>query len=148
MAQTIYPKGVFLQTATIELTSNQLLHMLASPITCIAAPGANKIICVVNATFYLFFGTTPYTIAGAPKLTYQNNVGFTACNLAAGIFTSAADFIYGPATGTNLNTGSTAVTSLVNQPIVLSKTSSEMTLGDGTARLVIQYSIVDVAAAS
>ena len=49
------------QTVQVTVTSMQLLHMVASPVTIIAAPGSGKSVHVLQVTAENVPGSTPYT---------------------------------------------------------------------------------------
>ncbi len=125
------------------LTSAQLLALKTTPISIIPAPGANKIIEIIDIAARLVFGTTAYTLnAGTLKLFY----GPVASAKALTADMSAL-----------LTQGANATT--LNQPILGNATltdaqainvaiqagndgAANYTLGDGTIEFIIEYKII------
>jgi hypothetical protein len=64
--------------AQVKLTSSQLKNLASTPIQLVAAPGANKLLHIVNAAFAYLRGTVGYT--DAPNgyqldVQYDDNIG-------------------------------------------------------------------------
>ena len=113
----------------VEVTSDQLLNMLASPIELVPTPGMGNFIVVDKLIAVYYFNTLAYLNPG------NTNAVIAANNIIqlGKFFTSAADKV--------VQIGPTSVTLTENQPLLLTHTVSEMTTGDGAARIYIYYTI-------
>lgn len=69
-------------TRTVNLSSANLLALGATPFTLVPAPGAGKIIAVLDAAIMLHFGTRPYfSAAGSPRINYASDPTLQLLNM-------------------------------------------------------------------
>ena len=82
----------FLYTDTVELTSQQIKALKATPITLVAAKGVNKIIELVSAVFILNYSTAVFTEdADNLVIEYEDGQDATAAIEMTGFIDQAAD---------------------------------------------------------
>lgn len=130
--------GEPVQKVTIPLTSAQLLTLQSTPIQVIPAPGAGKVINLLQAMIVYTFVSTPYSLGDNAnlELTASGN-SLTLLNIAGILglsFDLAAAF---------LTTWGSPPSTLDNQPIDLTfDGTADITAGDGTAVLTIYYFVV------
>lgn len=138
------PSGIDLTdkvlVVTVSLNANQIKTMWGTPIDCITAPGAGKIIIVEQCVWQLTAGTA-FTAGQQFGLYYDtdNTTNLLASTFATTVVTSATDYtaIRGIA--------SVAVASLgTNKKVQLHSTGgiTEFATGTGTAKLFIKYRII------
>lgn len=137
-----------MRSVDVQLTNAQLLALLGTDITLVAAPGANRAI-VVHA-IYLFFDvtTTAYTInAGATSIGYASDGVNIAVVTEAGLLDTVADsgrwYQIGAAVATP-----NIITPVANAAVVIRKATADMTGGNAANTLSIRvyYSVVDFVA--
>lgn len=132
-----------IQYISVHLTSAQIKALVASPVTLIAAPGANKVIELQSVTIIYNFLTTAYTAGATTFIAYGNGQGAQGA-LSSG-FTAAQTFT--PASS-HINTQPVqaqleqALANAVNQPIVTINSATEFATGDGDAWVHLTYRIV------
>ncbi len=121
----------------IKLTAAQLDALNATPVTVIAAPGANKFINVTKVVGFLDFNSAAY--AGTSEtlaIRYTNGSGDIICSFTEATFVEAsADAYESP--------DMIQVFPVVNSPVVAHATA-DFTTGDSPIYLRIWYSIVDL----
>ncbi|HVB24111.1 MAG TPA: hypothetical protein VNG51_19390 [Ktedonobacteraceae bacterium] len=130
--------GAVIKSVKVTLTSAQILALNTTPITLIAAQGANTYIEVLAATAKLDFGTVAYTGANAANITYTNGAGAAATGTLSSSFldsSSSAAAKVVPA----------AVTPVVNSPVVISVGTANPAAGDSTITLDLFYRVVTLA---
>lgn len=136
------------RSVDVQLTNAQLLALLGTDITLVAAPGANRAIVVHG--IYLFFDvtTTAYTInAGATSIGYASDGVDVAVITEAGFLDTVADagrwYLMGGAAATPA-----ILTPVANAAIVIRKATADMTGGNAANTLSIRvyYSVVDTVA--
>lgn len=130
-----------LQYASVPLTSAQILAMFTTPVSLVAAGGANTILVPQRWMFTLIFNSVAYTSGGTVNIQYGNtgSGGGTAIGntLAANQVTS----------GTSLNNlvmlGSTNIvlTPGVNQGIFVTNATGVFATGNSTARIHLWYTL-------
>lgn len=139
---------------TTTLTSTQIKNLAGSPITVLAAPGANRQIVVRNVdTFFSYGGTNPFTTGTNPSIVlyYDTNVNGNqagAAVLSSTSYTQSASLYQFNFVGTPSAGGLTAA-GTVNKPIVVGIDSLATDIGGNAANdneiiFVMQYEIVDV----
>jgi hypothetical protein len=102
-----------IQYKKVTLTPAQVLLLFTTPISLIAAPGAGKFIQVLDALFFVQFGTAQYTAGGVVSLVEGAvNIATTTAALING---AAANLVIQPAfpllaTSNSVGTGNSAVT--------------------------------------
>lgn len=127
-----------LKTATVTVSSAQLLALNATPKTLIAAPGAGKALILVAAELWLDYATTAYAeIAAGEDLTIKvsDAAGATLATVeTTGFLDATADaFRYVEPTTT------AARTPVANAPLVLHLLTGEIITGDSPLKLRILY---------
>lgn len=127
-----------LKTATVTVSSAELLALNASPKTLIAAPAAGKALILVAAELWLDFATTKYDgIAAGEDLTirYTDGSGALLATIETDPFLAAeADaFRYVEPTTT------AAITPVAEAPLVLHLSTGEIAAGDSPLKLRLLY---------
>jgi hypothetical protein len=132
--------GGGVQTASVTLSSAQLLHLHGSPVQLIAAPGAGSVIKPFSITLEYKAGSTPYVAPdggfaiGTPALPgAAQGPGGGFVDQTSDQFAYLAGF--GGAFGARSN--------FENQPIIVMQNgSAEWTAGDGSVVINITYTVV------
>jgi len=125
----------------VQLSSSQLLNLHATPVTLIAAPGAGFALSLLDCMLHYKYNSTAYTINGdSIKLDYNNAATAFALTFSeAGFFDQTSDqfkFFNG-------TTANGARTLVENEPFTIGAAGgSNMTLGNGTAVLYINYTLI------
>lgn len=120
------------QVATVTITSSQLLTINSSPITLVAAPGANKVIMPVNISYVYQYNTSTYTSSLVTA-----RINGIICNSGFDISLSTSYF-------TVQNTTQLATsTNLINQPVLL-RGNNDPTTGDGTLTVTLTYNVINL----
>lgn len=127
-----------LRQRTVTLTSEQLLNLHASPIEVIPAPGAGKATIVLKVIYRHILGSTAYTI-GVENALYFADSGVQVASSDGSVFANNSD---------NLQISDGASGDLTanfdNRAIVFTNVGPEMTNGDGTGVVTVQYAILDL----
>jgi hypothetical protein len=132
--------GGAVQSATVTLSSAQLLHLRAAAVQLVPAPGAGNVIKPISLTLEYKFATAPYT---APDGNFTiGTPGFAAAvqQPGVGLVDQSSDQIaflggFGGAFGPR--------SSFENQPIIASQNgSAEWTAGDGSVVVSVTYTVV------
>lgn len=126
-----------------DLTSAEILALFVTPVSVIAAPGVGKFIEVHFWCVISFFNTTPYTSgSGGPlRLTYSTSASNASASINQGTLTQSFNSI---AVNAILLVSTVPVANISNNGISIKNESFAYTGGDGTARVLIWYSIKDV----
>jgi hypothetical protein len=138
MAGTVRPTEEPMKRVQHTLTSNELLHLKASPVTILPSPGPNKFYAVFCMISYFHHGTTPYDLNTNGYIITTGEPFMNGYITIGGMLSEAVD---------GLSTGSmgyaNALASLhVDQPLALTVDgSAELLAGDGTLLTIIYYSI-------
>ncbi|PYV58468.1 MAG: hypothetical protein DMG96_16585 [Acidobacteria bacterium] len=132
--------GSGVQTASVTLSSAQLLSLHSSPVQLIPPPGAGNIIKPVSITLQYKAGSAPYNASdgnfaiGTPSLpgaTHGPGGGFIDQTSDQVAYVGA----FGGASGSRGN--------FENQPIIVQQNgSTDWTAGDGSVVVNISYTIV------
>ena len=126
-----------LQAAQVTLTAAQIKALHTTPITLIAAQGANTIIDVETIIAKLAFGTTQYTGTNAIETRFTNASGAKA---AADI---GSTFLNGSANAVDQVGGvTTEVTPVANAAIVLSVPTANPAAGDSPVTFTVFYRVI------
>jgi len=137
---TLTPGVDYPTSATVTLSSAQLLDLHNTPVTLVAAPGAGKYIAVHKVVAYLNHVTTDYvSSSGDLSVCYSGEEAdpYSTVNLQR-----SADHIAVEA----VQQMSLPAASMVNVAIVAAANGSVFTLGDGTLPITVWYTIEDVPA--
>ena len=127
-----------LKTATVTVSSAELLALNATPKTLLAAPGAGKALILVAAELWLDYATTAYGgIAAGEDLAIKGTdaAGATLATVeTTGFLDATADaFRYVEPTTT------AARTPVANAPLVLHLLTGEIATGDSPLKLRLLY---------
>jgi hypothetical protein len=132
------------QTATVVVTSAQLLALHATPVTIIPAAGAGTLISIVNATLEYNFNTTAYVVPGTSQLQLLiNNLEVGTDIAATGLLDQAASTV-ASTTAANQSTGVAMATLSNNALVIQNSVGPEYTTGDGTLTVTVYYNIIPV----
>lgn len=142
--QTISSGGI--STITLTLTANQIKALRATPITIISAPGAGRVINVINCLVKLNYGGTAFTAAAS------QTIGLSYTGIAGqSIIAAVAPNSLIVATSTSIRTtisGGQDVTTYANiedEPVVLFNTvATEITVGNSTMDVLINYQTLTI----
>lgn len=127
-----------LKTATVTVSSEELLALNATPKTLIAAPGEGKALILLGAELWLDFAETAYDGIHADEdltIRYTDASGAVLATVETDPFLAAtADaFRYVQPTTT------AAITPVANAPLVLHLSTGEIATGDSTLKLRLLY---------
>lgn len=133
----------FERTATITLSSANVLAMYATPVQIIAAGGANTAHLVSRVVYEVDYGGTQFANGGAFGLQYGNTANLggkaaSATTAAAVLNGYTADSMVSAAGA--LATG--ASSAVVNQGIFISNDTAAFITGDSTVYVHVTYSTV------
>lgn len=134
--------GVLLQTTTTSLSSANLLALLATPITLVAAPGAGFTIVPLMIVIEFFGGSIAYTDAGGAV---SFNVGSATQALASnGIF-----LVTVTPNKAIQRVGALLATDTAGNPptddnaaLTISKATNNFAAGNGTAKIIVHYLVL------
>lgn len=132
-----------IQTATVTVSSSELLNLRATPKTLVAAPGADKFIQFLGAQLILDYNSTAYTeSADNMAIRYTNGSGVIVSETieSTGFIDQTADTI------TNAVPKADAIVAAagaVNQALVLHNTGDdEFASGDSPMDVIITYKVL------
>lgn len=140
-AATITPPGPIL-SASVTLTSAQVLAIFTTPVTVVPAPGAGLAIVPIIAIYDYVAGTTPYTDGGGSLRINVGNVFGLAQLTTASFWTAASSRV------SSVNAAIASVvqtTNLANGALTVSSSTANPTLGNGTVAVTVAYMVVPVA---
>ncbi len=127
--------GVF----PFNLSSANILGMNAAPVTLIPAPGAGRVIRVMDILQQMTTTATAYANGGAVEFRYTNGSGAkVSADIASAVVTAGAGVSY-----TSVGGIEASLTNVVNAPIVITNASAPFITGTGTGKLRIAYRIDD-----
>lgn len=127
--------------ASRDLTSAEILALFVTPVSVIPGPGVNKFIEVHFWCVILFFNTTPYTAGGPLRLTYSTSASNASASINQGVLTQSFNSI---AVNAILLASTVPMANISNNGISIKNESFPYSDGDGTARVLVWYSIKDV----
>lgn len=129
-------------TAIVELSSAQVKALAATPITLVAAPGANKMLEFVSAVLILDKGTAYDDAAADGNLVIRYTDGsgvIVSAEIEADAFIDSAADAVTRAIPVNNAIVAAAATGCVNQALVLHNNGNEFTTGTGVLQVNITY---------
>lgn len=119
----------------VTLTAAQIKALNSTPVTLVPAPGAGKVVSIVEINGYLNYGTTQYTGNNNVELRYTDGSGAKVTG------DLAYAWLLGAASAA-VKAVAAAVTPVVNAAVVAAVPSANPTAGDSTVTLEIFYRIV------
>ena len=128
--------GIDTLVAQVTVNTGSLLTLGNTPITLIAAPGANKVIDIISISQYLDAGTTPYQFGGVLEVKIGATVFGT---LSAQSANFATDLV------SKIETGGTTKVIDQNTAVTL-ETAGNPAAGNGTMFFNIMYRVLNVGA--
>jgi len=119
-----------------RLTSNEILNLFTTPVTLIAAPGANYTFGIIYVYARINFGGTAYSNTGF-ALYIQNNSNSPVTNSLTGFLNSTTTRT------TNVSVGANVASEQypANQPLIVQALTANPTTGNGTVDLWIAYNV-------
>jgi hypothetical protein len=126
------------RSATVTLSSAQLLALHTTPVTLVAAPGAGKWVRVHTIDWGYVYGTAQYTASGSEFVAMGYGPNYWADGID--IQTPTADRLH-PRDGFY---NSFAPAAVENLPVTATVDSTSFTDGDGTLTVTVWYTVQDV----
>jgi hypothetical protein len=127
-------------SASLSLTSAQILALNTTPQTIVSAPGASKYIEVISATGEYTFVTAAYATNTTLQLIYTGATRSVASN--GSILTGTVNLIYQFNVAPALTPATTATQILTNTALQVKVETGNPTGGSGTVKVKILYRIV------
>lgn len=127
--------GAVIDSVKVTLTSAQILALNTTPVTLIAAQGANTYIEVLACVAYLKFNSIAYTGTNAANITYTNGAGAAATGTLASAFLDSSS-------SAAAKVIPVAVTPVANAPVVISVGTANPAAGNSTITLDLFYRVV------
>jgi hypothetical protein len=127
-----------IKTATINLSSVNLLGMNVTPVSIIAAPGSGKVLLVESILFEMIRSATAYASGGT--IQFQYGTAGTVVHegtIAASVLTTS-----GAATTLTHLRAATALTLAANESLVITNNTGAFTTGTGTAKVFVKYRVI------
>jgi hypothetical protein len=134
--------GTLLQVATVTLSSANILALLATPITLVAAPGVGFTIVPHAIIIKVFGGSAAYTDAG----------GAVSLNIGSASQALASNAVFTSPTSPNRQIqriGSFSATDTAGNPpsddnaaMTISKATNNFAAGNGTATVIVYYVVI------
>ena len=132
--------GSGVQTASVTLSSAQLLNLHNTPVQLIPAPGAGNIVKPLSITLQYKAGSTPYNASDGNFAVGTPSLPGATHGPGGGFIDQTSDQVayvggFGGAYGSRSN--------FENQPVIVQQNgSAEWTAGDGSVVVNISYTIV------
>jgi hypothetical protein len=136
--------GAPIQTATVTLSSAQLLHLKAAPIQLVAAPGSGKAINAISAFLQYKFNSAAYASpAGGTgfEISFSGESGSYLTGPAVGFIDRSSSQISQLSPGGPVFSQAAAENAA---PIIRNNDGGEWTSGDGTVIVTLYYTVVDL----
>jgi hypothetical protein len=139
-AQTIGP----IQSATVTLSSAQLLHLKGTPVQLVAAPGAGKTINAISAVLEYEFNNTAYISpagGGGFEISFTGETTSQLNGPAVGFIDRSSNSISQLSQGGPVFSQANAENAAL---IIRNVDGAEWTNGDGTVSVTVYYTIVSL----
>ena len=140
VATTEYVDRTQIFSASLSLTSAQILALNTTPITIVSAPGASKYIEVISATGEYTFVTAAYSTNTYLTIIYTGASEVVASNAA--ILTGTVNLIYQFSVAPATSPQTTATQILTNTALQVKVPVGNPLLGSGTVKVKVLYRIV------
>ena len=130
-------KQDFANLATVNLTAAQIQAMFATPVSLVAAPGANRVLVVDAILLRARRTATAFTGGGALSIRYHVTTATVLATPAATLLTGAAgtqDTLFGPNTG-----DPNGITLPENEGLDLTNLTGAFAAGTGTLSAYVWY---------
>jgi|GEM_PF-5647778 hypothetical protein len=128
--------------ASVTLSSPQLLALNATPVTVLAALGANVVIVPLRVVYEYKFGTTPYVNSGAQAFELIIGTGPTVVSTTTSAIGLVDQAVNTTAMGAAASSTGAANTALANTPLKVTNTVGNFTAGDGTVVVTVWYQTI------
>lgn len=132
--------GTALLSASVTVSSAQILTLFTSPVQIIAAPGAGNYIDIISASIFYDYATTAYGGGTTVYLQFNNGTEQQATDGSA-LLAQTADMI---ALLDGQNSIAVQWSVIENAPIQIKASPSNPTTGDSTLKVRILYRIVTI----
>jgi hypothetical protein len=127
--------GVF----AFALSSANILAMNGTPVAMIPAPGAGRIIRVLDIMLQMVATATGYANGGAVEFRYTDGSGAkVSADIASAVITAGAGTSY-----TNVGGLEASLTGVANAALVVTNATAPFITGTGTGKIRIAYRIED-----
>lgn len=129
----------------VTITTAQVLALNATPITLVAAPGANKALIFEGAVVFYDFNTAAYggiAVGEDLSIKYTGSTGLEVSQVEATGFIDQASDQVRYAQPHRAASGNNSITPVANAPLVLHMLVGEVITGDGPLKLRVYYRVV------
>lgn len=127
------------QVISTTLSAAQIKTLVSTPVQVIAAQGANTFILIKEAFLHMDYGTVAFDFGAGSVGFYLTNSVTAGLNIVS-VFNQTSDRV---ATWAASNATYAASTEL-NTALFIKGTGSDATVGDGTAKLTVYYTVIDL----
>lgn len=126
------------RSTTVTVTTAQVLALNTTPITLVAAPGAGKILQVIEVTAKLVFNSVAYTGSNALEFRYTDGSGAkVTADIASTFINTASGTAYASVKGVV-----TALTPVANAPIVVFVPTANPAAGNSAIVFTVSYRVI------
>jgi hypothetical protein len=126
------------QSATVTLSSADILSLHTTPIVLVAAQGAGTVIQLISATYSMTFNTTPY----ATDTTLRILNSGTVIQSDGTALSTASDYYRNSSLLTNYSVA--GVNTYENGDVTVTTPSSNPTAGDSDVTITVLYSVINL----
>jgi hypothetical protein len=138
LAAVVPPEEEPMKRIQHTLTSDELLHLYASPVQLLPPPGPDKYYVIFALFAHYFFNTTPYNLNGTLAINLKEADFIPSYVDAPALLDQTHDTLTGQGPAPNR----TPAAGAFNAPLVATAGyTSELTEGDGTLLLILYYTI-------
>lgn len=132
------------QEVTVTLTAAQIKNMsvtLGAPVLLVPAPGVGKFIRLISVDIHSIFGTTAFLLGSTLNLSYGGAAGASLVGNCSNTVLTQNQNALG-LTGLTLGSVVTNYATLAdNKGLFIQASGAQFTVGDGTAKVVVRYSV-------